>query len=357
MQQMSILADAMLKFSSSNSVELFMLLSATVLYYILHSVRPRHGAGCAKQQDDADCKSVVSDPAALDTALRVACESGDHDNVVACWNAFKHCGQAPAVQLSQVVTAMRVCKRQAQFIANELLQFFQKYPSECSMPAINGILESLSKQADTELANQVVDILPSLQLALDHNSYEILIAMHVKARQYSAARRVISEMKANDFPLTARVVFFALKVALNMSDYVEALQHFRNLKASWQGSGASEALLPKAIMAQLIGLACKEGVMGLLLLELEGIPLLEEAIECVAGDSVTADALLDAAQNCGRADIVEHLELVARNRCEALRCLLPLQKYAMCVQRFVLIVGANFCKLNAVIGKWVVLVF
>lgn len=343
-------------FSISNHVELFMILSSVVAYYILYSVRPGN-QDHAKKQKDADFQSGVSDPDELGTALQSACEAGDHAAVVACWNAFKLCGQAPMVQLSQVVTAMRVCMKHAESIADELLKFFQKYPRECSMSAINGILDSLSKQLDTELVSQVVDILPSLQLSLNHDSYEILIAMHVRTRQYSEAQRVLAEMEANDFPLTVRLVFVALKVALNVSDYSEALRHFRNLKASWQGSGATEALLPKALMAQLIGLGCTEGRMGMLLLELEGVPLLEEAIDCIPMDSVTADALLDAAQNCARKDIVEHLELLASSRSDSLRCQMLCQMCAKRAQQIVFASGAYFFRVNAVIAKWVVLVF
>jgi len=333
-----------------------MILSSVVAYYILHSLRPGD-QGHANKQKEADFQSGVSDPDALGTALHAACEAGDHAAVVACWDAFKLCGQAPMVQLSQVVTAMRACKRHAQSIADELFKFFQKYPRECSMSAINGILDSLGKQLDAELASQVVDIFPSLQLSLNRDSYEILIAMHVRTRMYSEAQRVLAEMEANDFPLTVRLVFVALKVALNMSDYAEAMRHFRNLKTSWQGSGGTEALLPKVVMAQLIRLGCKEGHMGTLLLELEGIPLLEEAIDCVPMDSVTADALLDAAQNCARADIVEHLELLASSRPVALRCQMLCQMCAKRAPQIVFASGAHFYRVNAVIAKWVVLVF
>lgn len=333
-----------------------MILSTVVGYYILRSLRPvnqDHG----KKQKDADFQSGVSDLDELDTALHSACEFGDHAAVVACWNAFKLYGQAPIVHLSQVVTAMRVCRKHAKSIANELLNFFQKYPTECSMAAINGILDSLGKQLDAELATQVVDILPSLQLSLNHLSYEILIAMHVRTRTYSEAQRLLADMESNDFPHTVRLVFLALTVALNMRDYAEAMRHLRSLKASWQGSGATDALLPKAVMAQLIGLGCKEGHMGMLLLELEGMPLLEEAIDCVPMDCATANALLDAAQNCGRVDIVEHLELLASSRPVALRCQMLCQ---LCAKRAPQIVFASceyLCRLNAVIAKWVVLVF
>jgi len=333
-------------FSIANHVDLIILLSTIVAYYILQSLRPRKHDDCAKQQDDIDFQQAVSDPG---IALRAASEA-----VAACWNA---CNEALAVQFSKVVTAMRACKKEDQSIANELLHHFQENPKKCSMSAINDILDSLGKQLDTELARRVVAILPRLQLALNHNSYEILIGMHVKAGQHSEAQRMLAEMKANDLPLSTRIVFFALKVALNMSDYAGALQHYRTLKAAWQESGATEALLPKIVMLHLMRLACKEGQLGALLPELEGIPLLAEAIGSLAMDSVTADALLVAARNCGRADIVEHLELLAKNSNEGARCPLPLKKCALRVQRLTVAAYDMFCAMNAVIGKWVVLVF
>jgi len=344
-------------FSISEHLELFMFLSAVAGYYILHISRRKIGHHHVKCQDDAKSHIEITDPAELDAALAAACAAGNYSSVLEYWNAFKHCARAPTVQLSQVVTAMRACKKHAHFIVSELQSFFEKHPTECDMSAMNDILEQLGQQLDTELASLVVNMLPSVQLALDSLSYEILIVMYVRTRKFSDAANLLVEMRTRGIHLTPRTVFFALKVSLNMGDLEQALCYFADLKASWLASGASEPPVPQSILVQLIVLACKNRQMTELMPELQGLPLLENAVDCAASDANLQNTIIEAAQHCGRSDIVDFLNTENRSHAHAMRPTASIREYASKMWRLAGNACEGISRLNAVIAQWVVLVF
>jgi len=332
-----------------------MFLSAMAGYYLLHTIRLRkRGIYHAKQKDENDTHFDFSDPAALDFSLRAAFEAGDYFNVLQYWDAFKICDRAPNIPLCDVVTAMRACNKQAQFIEDELQQFFEKYPSQCDVSTMNHIMHVLGEELDTQLASMLVDMFPALHLSLDSCSYEILIAMMVKTRQFSEAQRLLAQMKVDDLSLTARTVFFALKASLSLGDLDQSLNYFGELKASWQASGASEPPVPQPIMVQLVTLACEKRRMLQLMPILAGLPMLAQAMDCAASDAYIQQSITDAAQQCGRLDIVECL-LVENRRC-ATRRVWPLRQYAAKAQAWVEDAGDGFARMNAVIAQWVVLV-
>lgn len=359
--QKSVLREAMQfvhEFSISEHLELFMFLSAVAGYYILHMLRLRkHGHHHVKHQDDAKSHIVITDPVELDAALAAACAAGNYSSVVEYWNAFKHCYRAPTVQLSQVVTAMRARKMHAHVIVSELQFFFEKHPAECDASAMNDILQHLAQQLDTELASLVVNMLPSVQLSLDSLSYEILIVMYVRTRKFSDAENLLAEMRARGIHLTPRTVFFALKVSLNMGDLEQALCYFADLKAAWLASGASEPPVPQSILVQLIVLACKNRQMRELMQELQGLPLLGNALDCAASDSNLQNTIIEAAQHCGRSDIVDFLNTENRSHAHATRRTASIREYASHMRRLAGSACEGISRLNAVIAQWVVLVF
>lgn len=357
MQQMSIFTDVLRivqDVSISEHLDLFMFFSAVVGYYILHLVHDRMKAySCEKTQDYSKFHALVSDVGELDATLRAACEAGENNDVVEYWKAFKQSSQVPpSVRLFQAVTAMRICKQSPQSIASEVLAFLQTYPSECNMSTINELLECLGNQRDSQLASLVVDMLPSLQLALDQHSCEILLAMYVKSRQFYKARHLL-ETKARDLPLTARAVFFALKMAISTCEFDQAMHYLRDLKESWQDCGAFEPLVPHPVMVQLIELACKRQQIQALIEELDGVPLPAHVIECVSLGAGSKQSFFHAAANCGRLDVMESL-LATMPWGNAASY--PIPEVSRVRHLFAALFRVS-AEVSTVIAQWVVLVF
>ena len=80
-------------------------------------------------------------------------------------------------------------------------------------------------------------MLPTVDLKTDERSYEILLNMYFTTRSFQDVKTLVSEMKAKKIPFTTRSSMVVIKTALKSNNFDEAVQHFRDLKATWSTLG------------------------------------------------------------------------------------------------------------------------
>merc|ERR1719253_1480309 len=247
-----------------------------------------------KQEDyptDAFTKNETIDPKEYDHVekmLQDAFGKGDYRSVLRCWNTMKKFEKAPSVSLSEVVESMQRFKKDTPFILRELKDFVKKFSSECDMSRINDLLESLAKRFDSELIEKIIEVLPSINLKMDAQSYEVLLNMYFTTRSFQDVKTLVSQMKASRIPFTTRSSMVVIKTSLKLSNFEEAVQHFRDFKSTWSTPSFSTtpSTAPSHVVSLLVDLACKERKLGEFLVELRGITLSDEVVntmllECV----------------------------------------------------------------------------
>merc|ERR1719460_93670 len=173
---------------------------------------------------------------------------------------------------------MQCCKKDNTFIINELKIVFKKHPDNCSMHVFNDLLESLGHRLDSNLMDQVMQLLPSLGLRRNEKTYEVLLAAQLSAHNFEAVQSLAVEMKDSEVLFTARALVTIIKAALRTSNFADALQSFRELKAHWAAGDCcsnSPSQAPRHIVSQLVELACKERQLCQFLPELKGVPITE----------------------------------------------------------------------------------
>merc|ERR1719305_1137911 len=122
---------------------------------------------------------------------------------------------------------MQRFKKDTPFIIRELKSYLKKYPSECDMGLMNDLLEALSKRLDSDLMEQIIEILPSIELKSDQRTYEIFLNMHFTTRSFQEVKGLVAEMKASGVRFTTRATVVVIKTALKTNDFEEALLYFR----------------------------------------------------------------------------------------------------------------------------------
>jgi pentatricopeptide repeat protein len=230
----------------------------------------------------------------VEKAFRDAFDNADYRAVLRCWNTMKKFERAPSVSLSQVVESMQRFKKDTPFILRELKGFLKKFPSEFDMTCVNDLLESLAKRLDSDLLEQVVDMLPSVNLQMDSCSFEILLNMYFTTRNFQDVKSLVVKMKETGISFTSRASMVVIKTALKTSNLEEAIQQFRDLKASWSTSAVSSSpsMAPTHVISQLVELACKEHKLNEFLAELHGVEITSDVInnmltECVRQKDLT----------------------------------------------------------------------
>jgi pentatricopeptide repeat protein len=282
----------------STRLELFMFLTAVVGYLILFSSRApndqRHLKLKAKMSDEAsdDEPEYVAAPKNADEVvanLRRSYVAGDHRAVLRHWAALKQLGRPQHVNLEQVLESMQMVKKDSKFIVSELKAYFKKNPVERDICTLNGILESLSKRFNSQLMGEIVDMLTSLDMAMDSKTYEIFLTMHSTTRSFTEIQRLVSEMQDRGVEFSAKASVAVIKAALQSSAFEMALKFFAELKASWATSSEQESsswAIPRHVMTQLVELACKEHHLQHFLPELQDVPLPEEAINAMLTECI-----------------------------------------------------------------------
>merc|ERR1719311_1668034 len=236
--------------------------------------------GEARQQRrrDPDSSPDSEEWDELGKAFQIAFEQGDDRAVLQCWSSLKKCEQAPPVPLANLVESMQRLKKDASAILRELKAYFRRYPGECDAGVVSDLLESLSKRLDSDLMEQIIDMLPSLDMQADPRMYEILLGTYFTMRNFPEVRALVVEMKRKKVLISRRARLVIMKTALKMSNFDEALVCFRELLPMWQDVPSSESTSQRHLVSQLAELACKEHRLEKLLPELTGTTLVSEEV-------------------------------------------------------------------------------
>jgi len=219
----------------------------------------------------------------LEKTFQDAFESGDYRSVLRCWNTMKTLEKMPSVSLPHVVESMQRFKKDTPFILRELKSFLKKFPSESNMSYINDILESLAKRLDSDMMEKMVDMLPTIDLKMDHRSYEVFLNMHFTTRSFQEVISLMSQMKAKQIPFTTNSSMVVIKTFVKTNNFDAAVQHFRNLKSTWNDSSAPARVL---VVSQLVDLACKEHRLTELVSELSGVTISENVVNTMLSECV-----------------------------------------------------------------------
>jgi pentatricopeptide repeat protein len=236
---------------------------------------------------DAYAKTADLSPqerANVEEALCSAFGNSDYRSVLRCWNTMKKFETAPSVSLAHVVESMQRFNKDTPFILRELKGFLKKFPSEGDASCLKDLLESLAKRLDSDLVEKIVDMLPSVNLKMDANSYEILLGMYFTTRNFQDVKDLVSRMKNEKVPFTTRASMVVIKTALKSNNFEDAVKCFRDLKASWTTSSPSMA--PMHVVSQLIELACKEHRLSEFLPELRGMDVSTEVLNNMLAECV-----------------------------------------------------------------------
>jgi len=186
---------------------------------------------------------------------------------------------AATVSLFQVVKTMWSDKKDVQLLANHMCTFIQNHPDECNMSSVNDSLEDLAVLLESNVMQALFEVLPHAGLKRDQRTFEILLKVHVTARDFYEIQALVAEMDESKMPLSSRSVFFVMKGALQVSDFEQALKYFKILRASWEDKKTTEALVPQSIMLSFVELAGREKKLGQLVQEFRGLPLPEKTID------------------------------------------------------------------------------
>lgn len=289
------------------------------------------GSNNTEQTDDnKDGRSFVlaqqlvdaMDTDELDRAFQAAYASGDHRHAVRCWNAMKKFDVAPTANLAHAMESMQRVKKDSAQVLRELKAFFAKYPSECTIDNANDLQESLARRQDTELFQQISEMLPSLGISHNEKTYEIMLGLYFSARSFSEVHRIVADMKSLKVGLTTRATVIVIKTALKTGDFAGAMGYFDKLKLAW-GSDEFSTLssAPRQIVLQLVELACKDHQLGDFLPMLSGVPLTDEVVgvmllECARQkDAPLARKVEDLAHE-------QHIKLSDNTTCMLIKALL-----------------------------------
>jgi len=202
----------------------------------------RDGGEARRQQCRLDPNNIMDSEECdeLGKAFQIAFDQGDDRAVLQCWSSMKKCEEAPPVPLANVVESMQRLKKDTSAILRELKAYFKRYPSECDAGVVSDVLESLSKRLDSDLMEQIIEMLPSLDMLADPRMYEILLSTYFTMRNFTEVKALVAEMKRKKVPITMRARLVVMKTALKMSNFDEALVCFRELRSMWQDVPPSE---------------------------------------------------------------------------------------------------------------------
>lgn len=275
--------------------ELFLFTAAVAAHFLLfgHAAPKRAKASKSKDSEREDAwraspATEATDVRQVEKAFQAAFENGDHRQVLRCWCAAKKCQEVPSIPLTQAVESMQRFKKDDAFILRELRAFFKRCSGDRGMSPVNDLLESLGKRLDSELMEKIVDLLPSVGLAMDPRSYEIFLNVYFTTRSFPEVKRCLNEMRTRKIPLTTRAAIVAIKTALKTNDLAEAIRQFRELKLLWIGSSpaVTTSLAPKHVVIQIVELACREHQLGDFMPELTDVPITEEVMNLMLNECV-----------------------------------------------------------------------
>ena len=90
---------------------------------------------------------------------------------------------------------MQRLKKDASAMLRGLKAYLRRYPGECDAGAASDLPESLSKRLDSDLMEQIIDMLPSPDMQADPGMYEILLGTYFTMRNFTEVRALVAKMK------------------------------------------------------------------------------------------------------------------------------------------------------------------
>lgn len=246
----------------------------------LKKVKARSSSGI--EEDDKDVRTLADNltQQELETAFQAAYDGGDNRHVIRCWNAMKKFDTVPSASLLHAIESMQRVKKDSTQVVRELKAYFTKYPTECTVGAINEVLEFFARRQDSDAAEKVMELLPSISISPDEKTFEIILGLNFTTRNFREVQRLETEMKKMKVGLTTRATVTIIKTALKTGDFAGAMSYFNTLKSAWQGSdkGGTLSGAPKQIVSQLVEMACKDHQLGEFIPLLADVPLTDEVV-------------------------------------------------------------------------------
>mmetsp|Transcript_26149 Transcript_26149/g.55348 ORF Transcript_26149/g.55348 Transcript_26149/m.55348 type:complete len:1116 (+) Transcript_26149:127-3474(+) len=294
------------EFLWTTRTELFLFCTAVAAYMLLFgNAHPKttrgKGKSKAKQfkedEDETPPKAArrraqASEGAGIEEPQRAfeqAFANSDHREALRCWGVLKMLDSVPPTCLVHAVESMQRFKKDTSYILRELKFFFKKHPAECEISSVNQLLDALGRRMDSELVEQILEMVPSLGLQPDQRTYEIQLSMQFMSRNFLEVKRLVAEMKEKQVPLTTRATIVVIKTALKTNNFEEAMRHFSSLQAIWAEQGgevATASMAPRHIISQLVDLACKDHQLGEFLPLLAGVPLTDDVIGAMLTETI-----------------------------------------------------------------------
>jgi len=220
--------------------------------------RPEEGG------EESGIGQATRDPEQALQQSQEAFERADHRSVLRLWSTLRRCDEVPASHLAQVLESMQRFKKDSNMILAEVQGYLRRNKSICDTQYVNRLLEPLAKSLDTEVVDGVFEFLPTLDLAADSLTYEILIHMYFTTRSFDQVRSLGKEMASVKVAPTAKTSLVMLKTALSAGNLDDAIYYYKEVSAATSAvPTASQA--PRHLATQLAELACRDHRLDLVL--------------------------------------------------------------------------------------------
>eukprot|EP00927_Polykrikos_kofoidii_P027699 TRINITY_DN2427_c0_g1_i2.p1 TRINITY_DN2427_c0_g1~~TRINITY_DN2427_c0_g1_i2.p1 ORF type:complete len:1135 (-),score=218.62 TRINITY_DN2427_c0_g1_i2:275-3616(-) len=191
-------------------------------------------------------------------ASEAAYERGDHKSVLRLWNSLRKTNKVSATHMARVVEGMQRLWKDSAKIVSEVRGYLSRNQALCRLDYVNHLLECLAKSLDVHVVGGIVESMPSLNLAPDAVTYEVLIAMQFSTRSFAAVEALDAEMRARGIEPTQRARLTLLKTAVHHGKLDESLHLFREVSKRALGAEVTASAAPTYLVQQLVELGCKE---------------------------------------------------------------------------------------------------
>eukprot|EP00933_Yihiella_yeosuensis_P044947 TRINITY_DN40241_c0_g1_i1.p1 TRINITY_DN40241_c0_g1~~TRINITY_DN40241_c0_g1_i1.p1 ORF type:complete len:1039 (-),score=195.51 TRINITY_DN40241_c0_g1_i1:111-3227(-) len=238
-------------------------------------------------EDEADNSPFEKSPK---KRLTFAFEGGDHRAVLRHWRDLKNARtDATADELAKVIESMQRLKKESQAILSEVSESLLKNSLANDIGYMNYVLESLGRSLDTDLADGLVELFPSLSIKADAKTYELLVQMNFATRSFDKVSKLHSRMRVKEIRPTTLTQLAFLKSALQNNEVDKAMRSIKEMPTE---------SIPSHVAAQFVDLVCREKMLVSILPDLEANQL-----------PLSVDTLNSILLECGR---VQDEELASR---------------------------------------------
>jgi pentatricopeptide repeat protein len=234
------------------SLEMFVFLAAVIAYFVAYGSPFRS----KKRMSDTDVVQLPVDRCAKE--LEVAGTKGDYRLVLKYWSAIKKCGEPVTLNLGYVVAGLQKFRHDTSFIISEVSTWFQKHPGSYGIDEFNNLIDALGRRVDSELVEQLVKVLPLLNLRMNSRTCEILMQLHFMLRDLERVQQVEKTMESMNLQKTPRVWIVLLKTGLKRGDLEYCLTALRQALELWEDPESANASGLDVLLTQVAMLGAKE---------------------------------------------------------------------------------------------------